>query len=142
MAEELEDKLRRLTAARSVAEEDAAEQRYLETSRQRLLKIVQRKNATGFIGALAKFEQHIGVVLWGHGKPDSECTPDQLAWRQVWEQCRAEILNNGNNQQRAVENEFALYTVRWNRYVTTLPVAAPAPGVKSSNPNSGTSQER
>ena len=130
MSDTLESQLRAVQSSRRAAEDEGAEQRYLESSRKRLLKIVSKKNVTSFIGAIAKFEQFFGAV-WGHGVPDDQKTPEQLAWAAAWEQARTEILNNGNNQLRAVENEFAQYTVRWNRYSTVLPAAQGRPGVSS-----------
>lgn len=120
--ERLEDKLHRVVQNRKVTEEVVSEQRYLEASRKRLLRIIQKKITTSFIGALAKMESFVGTTLWGHGKDECECTPDQLAWRDIWEECRTEILNNGNNQLRAVETEFEQYTIKWNRYQTVIPV--------------------
>lgn len=140
--ESVDEKIRRVVASRK-GEEEGRDQRYLETSRQRLLKIVKKKATTSFIGAIARFEQFMGA-LWGHGKPPEECTADELAWREVWEECRNEILNNANNQQRAVENEFAQYTIRWNRYVTSLPVGGPPPAVvlEQDNPNRNPEEEQ
>jgi hypothetical protein len=122
MDEKLEDKLRRVTQQRKVNEELGSQQRYQEASRRRLARILKKKITTSFIGALARFETFFGPDIWGHGKPEEDCTPEQLAWREVWEQCRTEVLNNGNNQLRAVENEIVQYCVNWNRYQTTLSV--------------------
>ena len=119
---EQEDKLRRVNQQRKSVEEPAKELRYQDASRKRLARILKKKMTTAFIGALARFEQFFGEEIWGHGKPEEECTPEQLAWREVWEECRTEVLNNGNHQWRAVENEVVQYVVAWNRYQTTLPV--------------------
>lgn len=132
--ESLEETLRRVAAGRGRAEAEGAEQRYLARSRGRLAAIVRKKLTTSFVGALARFEEHFGAV-WGRGLPDSRLTPEQRAWRGVWERCRTEVLNNGNNQARAVENEFPQYTVRWDRYVTVLPAAGADPGVESESTN-------
>lgn len=118
----LGEKLRQVARQRQAAEDEGADRRYQDASRKRLLKIVKKKNTTTFIGAIAKFEQHVGVHLWGHGRPEGECTPEQLAWRDIWEVCRTEILNHGNNQQRALENELGQYTVVWDRHTAVLPV--------------------
>jgi len=115
----LESKLSRVTQVRQ-SERVAQQQRYQESSRDRLLKLVQKKMRTSFIGALAKMEEFIGEKLWGHGKSRQECTEDELYWRDIWDECRTEILNNGNNQLRAVESEIAQYTMCWNRFQTVL----------------------
>jgi len=120
--EQLQDRLRRVAQQRKLTEEQGNQQRYQDASRRRLARILKKKMTTAFIGALARFEQFFGPEIWGHGKSEEECTSEQLAWREVWEQCRTEVLNNGNNQLRAVENEVVQYTVNWNRYQTTIPV--------------------
>lgn len=111
-----------LVSGRRNAERQVSKDKYQDASRKRLLSILQKKLTTSFIGALSKVETHIGRELWGHGKDVGECTPQQLAWRKVWEKCRNEILNNGNNQVRAVESEVFQYTVHWDRNQMVLPV--------------------
>jgi hypothetical protein len=123
---DLESRLRTVTRDRQAREAKAATERYARDSKDQLLAVCKKKCQTGFIGALSRVEQHLGG-LWGHGRPASQCSPAQLEWRAAWEELRTAILTNGNNQVRALENEFALYTVTWDRYQTTLPVAqAPA----------------
>jgi hypothetical protein len=116
---DLENRLREVSARRSV--EDTA--RHSENSRRRLLRILQKKLTTSFIGALSQVESHIGKELWGHGLEAGDCTPEQLAWRAVWEECRNAILNNGNGQVRAVEAEMQQYEVNWRGYRTSIPAA-------------------
>jgi hypothetical protein len=99
------------------AANDAA--RRTETSKTRLLGITKTKLKTSFVGALAKFETYFGS-LWGHGKPRTECTETQLHNREVWDQCRTEVLNNGNSQIRAMESELDQYTISWDRCQTLL----------------------
>jgi hypothetical protein len=101
---------------------EQAKEQYKEDSRYRLLKIIKKKLLTTTIGSLSVVEEEIGRPLWGHGLPESECSPEQLAWRKIWESCRNKILNNGNNQIRAVEKEIPQYTVKWERYNTVMPV--------------------
>jgi hypothetical protein len=93
---------------------------YGEQSRLRLLKIIKKKLMTTTIGSLSVVEEEIGKGLWGHGLAESECSPEQLAWRKIWETCRNKILNNGNNQIRAVEKEIPQYTMQWDRYNTVI----------------------
>lgn len=100
-------------------------ERLRSTSRARLLKIISTKLRTSFVGALAVFEQEIGKELWGHGKPASECTSEQLLWRAVWEnRVRAAVLSGGNNQIRATESELQLYEMMWTGYRNRLTVVA------------------
>lgn len=96
--------------------------RLAEISRQRLLKIIETKLRTAFIGAMATFEAEFGA-LWGHGNHDRDCTPDQLRWRAIWnDRVRPVILNNGNNQVRAMQSEVVLYDVKFNGYQNKLEI--------------------
>ena len=88
---------------------------YRESSKKRLMKNVERKFKTTMIGALASFEECFGH-LWGHGKDDDEISTDEMAFRQLWEQARTDVLNNGNSQLRIAQEEIAQYTMTWNRY--------------------------
>lgn len=105
-------------AARRLEEEDR--RNYERQSRARLQRVLTTKMRTTFIGALSAVEQAFGE-LWGHNS-NSQRDAKQEKWRQVWETCRGTILNNGNAQLRAVENELTQYTVGWNRCQKTLPV--------------------
>jgi hypothetical protein len=124
VTEDLDGRLRRVVAARAGAEAEASRRRYAEDSRRQLLAVVRKKATTAFIGALSRFEQRFGD-LWGHGRPASQCSPDQLARRPLYDALRQDVLTNGNNQVRAVEREFEQYDVWWHRFQTTLP-ARPA----------------
>lgn len=93
----------------------AREQRYLDQSRKRLDKIVTTKMRTAFIGALAAFEDEFGF-LWGQDSPEEELTKEQAEMRELWIRARTNVLNNGNTQLRAVRNEIANQTVKWNRH--------------------------
>jgi hypothetical protein len=84
-------------------------------SKERLTVAVSKKLNTSFIGAIARMEVCFGH-LWGHGKNEDECSPSELRARKVWDECRTEILNNGNNQIRAVKSEIRQYDILWNRH--------------------------
>lgn len=100
-----------------------AQERLKESSRERLLKIVEKKIRTTMIGALAAVEETLGRELWGYGKPDKDCTPDELAWRAFWnERVRPLILNNGNSQLRAMQAELLLYNIMWTGYQNVMTV--------------------
>jgi hypothetical protein len=89
------------------------EEKYRDSSKKRLIKNVEKKFKTTMIGSLACFEKYFGD-LWGHD--ESELDPEQLRYRELWEQARTEILNNGNSQLRIAQEEIAQYSMTWNRY--------------------------
>ena len=93
------------------------EKAYKANSKRRLLNNIKKKFDTTIIGSLAAFEEKFGE-LWGHGLPAGELDEDQIYWREVWADARSRILDNGNANLRAAQNEIAQYTLSWNRYVT------------------------
>ena len=90
---------------------------YKDNSKRRFLNNIKKKFDTTIIGSLAAFEEKFGE-LWGHGLSIEELDEDQLYWREVWAEARSRILDNGNANLRAAQNEIAQYTLSWNRYVT------------------------
>lgn len=78
-----------------------------------LLKLL-RKRRTTFIGNISILENKIGF-LWGHGKK-GELTEDEQKWKEIWTEIRNEILNNGNNELRALVKEIDEYDITWKRY--------------------------
>ena len=40
--------------------------------------------------------------------------------RELWEEIRTEILDNGNTQLRAATNEIENYSINWERYSINL----------------------
>ena len=96
-------------------------QKYNDQSKDRLLSILEKKFKTTYIGALAAFEDEFGY-LWGHGKHFNELSEDERHCREIWEDVRNRILDNGNNNFRAAKQEFDYYTVSWDRYVTNFKV--------------------
>lgn len=105
------------------AAQKANKERSAANSRRKLEGVVQKKCQTIMIGALARFEERFGS-LWGHGKPVTELTPEELEQREKWDLVRTEVLNNGNNQLRAVKEELSRYTVSYEGYILKLPVKA------------------
>lgn len=101
--------------------QETSQKRYLEISRKRLDTIVTKKMRTCFIGALAVFEEEFGF-LWGYGKTEDKLSEQEQAMFQLWKQARTRVLNNSNNQLRAVKSEIANHVVSWNRYHLDLPV--------------------
>lgn len=93
--------------------------RYKDSSKRRYLNILKKKFNTTIIGSLAAFEESFGD-LWGHGLNINDLDEDQRYWREVWMQTRSKVLDNGNSNLRAAENEISQYTLSWNRYVTNF----------------------
>ena len=89
-----------------------------EQSKTQLIKVLQKKFQTTFIGALSAFEKEFGS-LWGFGS-NKPLTEKQKSAADVWERVRIAILNNGNNQLRAVLNELQQYTTTFNGYKLTF----------------------
>lgn len=93
--------------------------KYKQSSRDRLLKISQKKIETTMIGALASFEEHFSY-LWEdeHGNYD----PSKKEMYELYQQVRNEVLNKGNTQSRNMAAELSNYEVKWLRYSMELPV--------------------
>lgn len=114
---------RRITRAKEFAEQ----------SRKRLQKIAATKIRTTFIGSLSEFEKSFGF-LWGLSGEGLTAEQSKLLsvlddagfgiefFREAWDNARTAVLNNGNNQMRALDQEISQYSMTWNRYHMTLPV--------------------
>lgn len=108
-------------------------EQYLKESKKRLNTIIDRKMQTTFIGALSAFQNKFGF-LWGDESYNYTEETEKLLEElkkiglgedycyQIWMECREKVLNNGNNQMRAINNELEQYTIEWNRYRLNLPV--------------------
>jgi hypothetical protein len=114
------DKMERLSALQK-SEVPLSEKRYKDASKRKLANTIEKKIKTTFIGAIAQFENFFGKE-WGHGKTDDEKTELEAIAYEIWQQCRTVILNNGNNQIRAIENELEQYDIKWNRHQVNLEV--------------------
>lgn len=79
---------------------DKDSEEYRERSKERLLKIIDQKVQTAFIGALAQIEERFPEL-----KNDKR-----------WGDARNAILTNGNAQKRAIHTELEQYDVKWNRF--------------------------
>jgi septation ring formation regulator EzrA len=90
---------------------DAKKEKYLKDSKDRLLKIAIKKIQTTMIGALSAFEEKFRSTI--------ERSPE---FRELYNEARQRILDNGNHQIRNLETELEQYTVEWNRYQYILPV--------------------
>jgi hypothetical protein len=127
MGEYEDNKLRQLSDLRKKTSE-ANKQRYSDDSKKRLMTIAKKKMNTAFIGSLAEFEKKFGF-LWGFNSgvaytKDEEWLKGELAklgmtediFHAWWTEVRTNVLHNGNNQLRALEQEIAQYTIKWDRY--------------------------
>jgi hypothetical protein len=99
---------------------EESQQKYLDESKRRLAKIMETKLKTAFIGALSHFEQEFGF-LWGHEQQDP-LTEEQEFMKEIWDRTRTSVLNNGNNQIRAVRSEIENHSIEWKRHQIQLPV--------------------
>jgi hypothetical protein len=92
---------------------------FKESSKKRLLNNIRKKFDTTIIGSLAVMEEFFGE-LWGHGIRYNELTDDEREWREAWEEARTKMLDLGNSNSRASQNEISQYTISWNKYVTNF----------------------
>lgn len=90
-----------------------------ERSKDRLKKEVRKRIQTTMIGALSKLEDSLGH-LWGHG--EDVINKEQAVYRDIFEELRTKILDNGNAQIRTIESEIDAYDIVWNKYHLNLPI--------------------
>lgn len=93
------------------------EEAHKENSKRRLLYNIERKFKTTMIGALDRFEKVFGF-LWGNNH-NNQLTQDEEEMLDMWEDVRTQILDNGNNNMRAAQQEIAQYTLTFNNYTVT-----------------------
>lgn len=89
---------------------------YLEESNNRLRDICIKKIDTTMIGALDAIESEI--ALFSENLADS----DKIKLRGLYSKVRSRVLDNGNNQKRAIVEEFKHYTIDWQKYKITMQV--------------------
>jgi hypothetical protein len=66
-------------------------------------KIAESNIKTTFIGAIATFEETFGF-MWGHGKLHKTKEEEELF--QLWQICRKQILDKGNNNIRLAKQSI------------------------------------
>ncbi len=144
LGEFLQQKKLQEAARKANAERSAA------NAKRKLEGVIRKKFETSIIGGISRIEEHLGH-LWGHDEPegaieadiidlegltDEEAeaaraqaeahakakTEERLAYRQLWDILRTEILNNGNNQLRAVQEELGRYTLAYEGYQLKMPI--------------------
>jgi hypothetical protein len=89
-------------------------------SKQRIL--------TTTIGALHAIEKQLGF-LWGHTEtPNGELpskvklTEEQVEFKEMYDQIRANILDNGNDQMSFMSEDFADYDISRKKHKINLPI--------------------
>ena len=75
-----------------------------------LLKEIGSKLQTVNIGSISQFETYFGI-LWGHGKREEELNDSEREWRTIWQECRKNVLDNGNNQLRLLQQSMQWYNI-------------------------------
>lgn len=93
-----------------------AGERHADRSKQRLMKIAEKKFQTTFIFALAEFEKAFGGELFGHGLDQDEIDSVQRHNLKTWQQVRTNILNKGHAQARGLIGEMTLYDIKFTGY--------------------------
>ena len=96
------------------------EDKYRESSKDKLYKIAKKKIETTMIGALSTVEKHLGF-LWGHDSQE-ELSPEEQHIKSIYDMIRSEILDKGNSQIRNLESEMSHYEIKWLRYNMNLPL--------------------
>lgn len=92
---------------------------YRKASKEKLTKVIETKMKTVMVGAISKVEEKFGY-LWSHGS-DKDLDEDELIFKELFDELRSAIFDNGNNQIRNLKVELDNYKVEWgNRY--SLPV--------------------
>ena len=112
--DDMYDKMRRQSDVRRVDAENRIRTRS-DKSKGKFADIVSKKFQTTFIGALSAFEKEFGH-LWGNDKKPADRTPQEQEYYRRWQQVRTVVLNNGNNNARAVLNELRQYSMTWQGY--------------------------
>ena len=88
-------------------------------AQRRLEHNIIKKIKTTMIGALASFEDGFGF-LWGIDLDYNELDKEQLELREVWEEIRREVLNKGNMQIRAAQDELSEYNTEWTGFTQKI----------------------
>jgi hypothetical protein len=71
-----------------------------------ITQLASKRLETTMIGALSKFENVFGY-LWGqHKSHDEPLTDKEMHFDNMWQDVRNNILNHGNQQIRALQNDI------------------------------------
>jgi len=74
-----------------------------------ILNSVLKRYKTVFIGSVDAIDKIIGVILWGHGKPEDELTDEDREWLPFRDKLRKKILDAGNKNMRDTEDQLSEY---------------------------------
>ncbi len=88
---------------------DENDEKYRYQSKKRLMLNISKKFTTTMIGAIAAIEKRFGHI-W----------ENDPRWINTWEDTRKEILDIGNKNLRAAEQEISEYSVSWDRHDTVF----------------------
>jgi hypothetical protein len=110
-----------LLKAAKEREKVSSDNNYNQRSAQRLSNIGVKKIKTSMVGCVAEMEEAFGE-LWGRNKKPEERTEEEKRWYELFQIARKNMLNLGNNQIRAFQNEINEYIITWKRYNYILPI--------------------
>tara|TARA_R110002167_G_scaffold72360_1_gene203582 strand:+ start:5805 stop:6209 length:405 start_codon:yes stop_codon:yes gene_type:complete len=99
------------------------EERKKEVAKDALFREAKKRIITTAVGALDTLEKKFGF-LWGFedDSHDEELSDFQKQIKEIYEEAREVILENGHDQSRRLSEEFAKYEISRKRYNITLPV--------------------
>ncbi len=118
MVDSLEGKMARVSKARE-QEREQHHTSFSAKSLSRLQRVAAKKMRSSFVGTLPILEHFFGH-LWAHGTDNAELTDLQIRWRAIWSKVRTAILDNGNDQLKALERELSEYEVKWLSFQATM----------------------
>lgn len=117
-----QSELAKVTQARRILSKEQTEkakkerEAFLDASRDRLKSACLKKIDTTMIGALDAIEKELSPLI-------GDCSNvDQIMLKEAFLRARSKILDNGNNQKRAISDEIRHYVVDWQMYTITMPV--------------------
>lgn len=97
---------------------EECEQKRSDLIRITVEALISKDITTMSIGTIAELELVFGH-LWGHGKPKSKLTADELEWRAQWELIREFILNGLHKNLRKIDRELDKLDFTMKRYTYT-----------------------
>jgi DNA-binding transcriptional MerR regulator len=107
---------RRLLDSKQAERVKKEREAFLDASRERLKTACLKKIDTTMIGALDAIEKELSELI-------GDCSnADQIMLKEAFLRARSKILDNGNNQKRAISDEIRHYIVDWQMYTITMPV--------------------
>lgn len=102
----IRDRLRKAVEKRKINDSE----RKKRQDKDNLANEIRKTINTIFVGAINKYEVFFGNE-WGHGLEENKCSDEQLEKYEIWQQCRDEIMNLGNNMLRKLLKKIDSYEV-------------------------------